>query len=252
MQVAKLKKLHKAKIINIKQVSSTQFFMKFIPLNEFEAKPGQFVSILCDGLTLRRPFSIASFDGNETGVLFKLKGKGTEFLSNLRAGDEIDFVGAVGNGFKIEKVKSLLIGAGVGVAPVFYLKTELEKMHIPSLLISGFQTEKDIPENIECDKICTDDGTAGLHGSVINYIRNMIEDFKPEKIYACGPKIVLQNTAEIASRYKISCEVALEKEMACSIGVCRGCVIRVKDGEKTRTASVCQDGPVFDGGQVVW
>ena len=252
MQVAKLKKHHKAKIISIKQVSLTQYFMKFVPLDDFSSKPGQFVSILCGGLTLRRPFSIASFDGNEIGVLFKLKGKGTEFLSNLRVGDEIDFVGAVGNGFKIENKRSLLIGAGVGVAPVFYLKTELEKMQIPSLLISGFQTEKEIPEGIECDKICTDDGTAGLHGSVINYIRNMIEEFKPEKIYACGPKIVLQNTAEIAQRYKIPCEVAMEKEMACSIGVCRGCVIKIKDKNGKKTASVCQDGPVFNGEAVLW
>lgn len=252
MQILKLKKQHKAKIISIKQVSLTQYFMTFMPLDEFESIPGQFVSILCGEMTLRRPFSIASFDGNEIGVLFKMKGKGTAYLANLRVGDEIDFVGAMGNGFKIEDKKSLLIGAGVGVAPVFYLKQELMKKGIESELLVGFQTEKEIPTGFEFDKTCTDDGTYGLQGSVLNYVRDSIGAIKPEKIFACGPHVVLKNITEIAQRYNIPCEIAMEKEMACSIGVCRGCIIKVKNGDKVRNASVCQDGPVFKGEAVVW
>lgn len=252
MNIVKLKKQHKAKIISIKQVSLTQYYMTFMPLDSFEAEPGQFVSILCENMTLRRPFSIADFDGSEIGVLFKLKGKGTEYLSNLHVGQEIDFIGAMGNGFKIENKKSLLIGAGVGVAPVFYLKKELEKRRIENLLIAGFQTEKEIPEGFDIDKISTDDGTFGLHGSIVNYVREAIESFQPERIYACGPHIVLKLTAEIAQRYNIPCEVAMEKEMACSIGVCRGCVIKVKDGGSVKNASVCQDGPVFKAEVIEW
>lgn len=252
MNILKLKKHHKAKIISIKQVSLTMWYMKFLPLTEFEAHAGQFVSILCENLTLRRPFSIASFDGSEIGVLFKMKGKGTEYLANLHVGQEIDFIGAMGNGFKIENKKSLLIGAGVGVAPVYYLKNEMKQKGIESELLVGFQTEKEIPVGLDFDKICTDDGTFGLAGSVLNYVRNRIEEVKPEKIYACGPYVVLKNIAEIAQRYNIPCEVAMEKEMACSIGVCRGCVIKVKDGEKTKNVAVCQDGPVFKGESIVW
>lgn len=252
MQIIKLKKQHKAKIISIRQVSLTQWYMTFVPLEEFSSEPGQFVSILCNEMTLRRPFSIASFDGNEIGVLFKMKGKGTQYLSSLRVGDEIDFIGAVGNGFKIENKKSLLIGAGVGVAPVFYLKNQLQKKGIEAELLVGFQTEKEIPVGFDFDKICTDDGSFGLQGSVLNYVRDRIEAIKPEKIYACGPHVVLKNVVEIAQRYNIPCEVAMEKEMACSIGVCRGCVIRIKKNGVEQNASVCQDGPVFKGEDVVW
>lgn len=252
MQITQLQKLHKAKVIEIKNVTPTMFYLRFMPIKVTESVPGQFVSILCGDLTLRRPFSIASAQKNEIGVLIKLKGKGTEYLSTLRTGDEIDFVGAVGSGFKVENKKSLLIGAGVGVAPVLYLRDELKKIGAPVMLIAGFQTEKEVPVEFDFDKISTDDGTMGLHGSILNYIRGTIDEFMPEKIYACGPHIVLKNIAEIAKRLNIPCEIAMEKEMACSIGVCRGCVIRVNKNGIERNASVCQDGPVFNGNEVIW
>lgn len=252
MQITPLNKLHKAKITYIKDVTETMFYLKFVPTDKVESVAGQFISILCGDMTLRRPFSIASAQEDELGVLVKKKGKGTEYLSTLRVGEKIDFVGAMGNGYKIEDKKSLLVGAGVGIAPVLYLNEELKKRGIQSLLMAGFQTEKEVPLIFDYDKICTDDGTMGLQGSVLNYVRNSIEEFAPEKIYACGPKVVLENISQISKRYDIPCEVAMEKEMACSIGVCRGCVIRVIKNGIEQNATVCQDGPVFKGEEIAW
>ncbi len=252
MQVTPLKKLHKAKVIEVKNVTESMFYLKFMPIEKIDSVPGQFVSILCGNLTLRRPFSIAGVEENEIGVLIKKKGKGTEYLSSLRTGDEIDFVGAMGSGFKIEDKKSLLVGAGVGVAPILYLREELNKRSAKTMFLAGFQTEKEVPMIFDFDKICTDDGSMGMHGSVLNYVRNSVEEFHPEKIYACGPLVVLENISQIAKRLQIPCEIAMEKEMACSIGVCRGCVIRVLKNGVEQNASVCQDGPVFNGNEVVW
>ncbi len=253
MEIIKLKKYHKGKVAGVDKVSSNMYHIRFTTTDGFDAKAGQFVSILCDDYTLRRPFSVATLENNEIGILLKIKGKGTEYLANLKAGDDIDFIGAMGNGFGIENKKSLLIGAGVGIAPVYYLKNQLEKQGIENELLVGFTTEKEVCEGFDFDKVCTDDASSGLPGSVINHIQNRIEEFKPEKIYACGPHIVLKLTSEIAQKYSIDCEVAMEKEMACSIGVCRGCVIRIKDENGVeKNAAVCQDGPVFKGGQIVW
>ena len=253
MVVPKQKKLHKAKITEISQVSKTLYYIKFKPESLFESKPGQFVSILCPNHTLRRPFSIASLENNEIGVLFKKKGSGTEYMAGLKTGDTIDFLGALGNGFKFDKdKKSLLIGAGVGVAPVYYLKNEIEKQGGESRLIAGFMTKDEVPSCMSFDEIATNDGSLGLKGSILDYVEQEIFFYKPDVIYSCGPHIVLKTITEIAQRHSISSFVALEKVMACSIGVCRGCVIKLQKNGTTVNASVCQDGPVFKGDEVLW
>lgn len=253
MVVPKQKKIHKAKITEISQVSKTLYYIKFKPDTVFESKPGQFVSILCPCRTLRRPFSIASFENNEIGVLFKKKGSGTEYMAGLKNGDTIDFLGALGNGFKFNKnQKSLLIGAGVGVAPVYYLKKELEKQEEESRLISGFVTKDEVPSNLSFDEITTNDGSLGQKGSILDYVEQEITTYKPDVIYSCGPYIVLKTITKIAQKYNIQSFVALEKVMACSIGVCRGCVIKLQKNGRTVNASVCQDGPVFKGDEVLW
>lgn len=253
MVVPKLKKQHLAKITEISQVSKTLYYIKFMPDCKFESKAGQFVSILCPNHTLRRPFSIASLDNNEISVLFKKKGSGTEYISNLKVGDTIDFVGAMGNGFKFNiNEKALLIGAGVGVAPVYYLKNEIDNAGGNSKLIAGFMSKEEIPSNMSFDEVSTNDGSAGLKGSIIDYLEQEINTYKPDVIYSCGPHVVLKIISEYAKKYGIPSYVALEKVMACSIGVCRGCVIKLQKNGKVVNASVCQDGPVFKGDEVIW
>ena len=253
MTIQKHKKLNKGEVTHIERVANEMFLIKIKTAPDFLSKPGQFISILCDGHTMRRPFSIMDFENGEISVLFKKKGDGTAFISALKVGDTVDFIGAMGNGFSLSNDRLLLVGAGVGVAPVYYLKKYLKD---GVRLIAGFQNAGEIPSCLknEIDFISTDDGSGGGQGkgSIIDFLEKEITDYKPDRICVCGPHIVLKLVSEIAATRKIPCEVAMEKTMACSIGVCRGCVITLNKNGKLENASVCKDGPVFWGEEVVW
>lgn len=248
----KIKKIYKAKVTRIEKVSLSSYYIETECDVPVSVKPGQFISVYCDSLTLRRPFSVFSNTDGKIGVLFKERGKGTKYIKSLKPGDSVDIIGPLGNCFNITGKKSLLIGAGIGAAPVSFLKTELDKQNTENYFISGFLTKDEIPSCIKIDKICTDDGSFGAKGSVVNYLDELIQSYKPEVIYACGPYIVLKLTALTAQKYNIPVQVAMEKVMACSIGVCRGCVIDIKKNGEVVNATVCKDGPVFNGNEVVW
>lgn len=248
----KQKKIQKGLVNELTRVSKSLYLIRFTPHTPVDIKPGQFVSVLCDNLTLRRPFSVMDYEDGVISILFKKKGAGTTYISNLKQGDEIDFVGPMGNGFNIERKKSLLISAGVGSAPVFYLHKKMEELGVENFFASGFVSKEEIPSNLEFDMVTTDDGSEGKKGSIVNYVEGLILSFNPEKIYCCGPEIVLKLIVQTAEKHSIKTEVAMEKVMACSIGVCKGCVIKIKKDGKIQNATVCHDGPVFDGGDVVW
>lgn len=206
-----------------------------------EISSGQFISIYCENKTLRRPFSVADFDNGNITVLYKIKGDGTKYIKNLDENDEIDFLAPLGNTFNFENVNSaLLIGAGIGIAPMLFLKKELNKKGIKNHLISGFKDTKEVVEG-------SDEVVIG--GSVLDEIENVVEKVNPDIIYSCGPSIVLKLVTEFGIKNNIKTQVAMEKVMACGIGVCRGCIIELKNGEN---ASVCKDGPVFWGDTIKW
>lgn len=246
------KKIYKAKVYKIEQVSVSSYFIEIEAEQPIEVKAGQFISIYCDGLTLRRPFSVYSNNEGRIGVLFKERGQGTKYIKSLKVGDFIDVAGPFGNSFEIQNKKSLLIGAGIGAAPISYLKSKLDEQNIQNYFACGFLNDKEVPKGMRIDKICTDDGSVGEKGSVLNYLGLLINEFKPEMVYACGPHIVLKKVAELGENYGIETQVAMEKVMACGIGVCRGCVIDIKKDGKVANATVCKDGPVFKGSEVVW
>ncbi|MBR6163761.1 dihydroorotate dehydrogenase electron transfer subunit [bacterium] len=249
--MAEHKKIHKGIVKNLKKCSKDIYLLELESETSFVSTAGQFISIFCER-TLRRPFSIYQNDGNTVSVLFREIGKGTKYLTSLKENDIVDFSGPFGNGFEIKNKRALLIGAGAGVAPVSYLKTELEKRGIESLLISGFRDKDDIPSCLNSDFIVTDDGSNGIKSNVIDFARLKVKEFNPEIIYSCGPLIVLKKSSELAKELGIEAQVSMEKVMACSIGVCRGCVIDVIKEGQVQNASVCKDGPVFKGSEVVW
>ena len=200
---------------------------------------------MCPNKTLRRPFSISDFD-SETKiltVLFKLKGEGTQYLKSLNEGDKIKFIGPNGNRFNLENRNCLLVGAGIGIAPMLFLKKELNEKGVNNYLISGFKEKNEIIPG-------SDENVIG--GSVLDNLENIIKEKNINVIYSCGPTIVLKKIAQLAQDMKIPSFVAMEKVMACSIGVCRGCVIRLHKNNEIVYGSVCQDGPVFKGSEVVW
>ena len=229
-------------IKNIEEIALNTFKMDIV--SELEnIKSGQFISILCPNKTLRRPFSASGFNKGILSVLFKLKGEGTQYLSSLKNGDKIDFIAPLGNGFNIKNKKSLLIGAGIGIAPMLFLKEELDKQNTENFLITGFKEKHEIIEG-------SDETIVG--GSVLDNIDELIKKFKPELIYSCGPSIVLKLVSQIGIKHNLETQIALERIMACSIGVCRGCVIKLNKNNELINASVCKDGPVFRGDEVVW
>lgn len=211
-----------------------------------DCKSGQFVSVLCPNKTLRRPFSICDFDKENKilSILIKLKGEGTKYLSNLKENDEINFLAPMGNGFELfEDKKALLVGAGIGIAPLLFLKKEMKKKNITNYLVSGFKTE---------DEIIKGSDKTVVGGSVLDDIENTIKDKNIDIIYSCGPNIVLKKLSQTAKKLNIPCYVALERVMACSIGVCRGCIIKLIKNNEINNFSVCKDGPIFKGEEILW
>ena len=235
-------KEYKGRIELIEKIADETYEIKFSS-DLKDVKAGQFVSILCDNKTLRRPFSVADFEDNIIKVLFKKRGKGTKYISNLKTGDEIDFLAPLGKPFPIFQKKALLVGAGIGIAPMLFLKKELDKRNIDNFLISGFKKEEEV--------ISGSDETI-IGGSVLDKIEETIEKEKIEIIYSCAPKIVLQKLSVIAKERNLESYLAMEKIMACSIGVCRGCVINLMRDNKIINATICKDGPVFKGSEIVW
>ena len=241
----------KAKIKYNKKAGKDLYIMDLETPGGVFSKPGQFISILIPDKTLRRPLSILGNTGDGLQLLYKVRGEGTKYLSNLKSGDFINFTGIFGNTFAPGE-KNLLIGAGVGLAPVYYLKKELEKKSVTSKLIAGFKTKDEIPEDLitDIDLISTDDGSFGEKGSIAEFTERCIKENTPDTICICGPVIVMKLVSETAAKYNINCQVSMESMMGCSIGACRGCVIKINDNGIIRNAAVCKEGTIFDGNKV--
>ena len=237
-----MKKNLEGKILNITEIAKEIFEIKIeSELNEISA--GQFFQVLCPPKTMRRPFGAAGFEDGVLKGIFKLRGDGTKYLSSLKAGDTVHFTAPLGNGFNIENKKSLIIGAGVGTAPLLYLRDTLKVQNIENYFIAGFKSKEEEIKGADF---------AQYGGTILDFVEPYIQKFNPEKIYACAPDIVLKKISEIASKYQIETEAALEKTMACGIGVCKGCVIKVIKNGEIQNATICHDGPVFKASEVVW
>lgn len=238
-----MKKNHKGIVLYNEKIAKDTYKI-VLKTDMKEAYGGQFISILCENKTLRRPFSIMDFNNGEITVLYKIKGEGTNYIKSLKKDDTVDFIGAMGNTFNYERIKTaLLIGAGIGIAPMLFLKKELNKKGIKNFLITGFREKDEIIEG--SDKTV-------IGGSVVDYIKELNNELKPDIIYSCGPNIVLKLVSEFGIKNNVKTEVSMEKTMACSIGVCRGCVIEYKQNGQTVNKTVCKDGPIFDGDKVIW
>jgi len=222
-----------------------------------EAMPGQFVEIKCSDTLdplLRRPLGIHRVGTKTIELLYEVVGKGTDILSKKKKGDFLDVLGPLGNGFKILSGSSILIAGGIGVAPMVFLAEALPDKKIKPTILIGAKTKKEIL----CDKnfgkispdvyIATDDGSRGKRGLVSELFEKLLENSRPNIVYACGPYAMLKTIAGICKKKKINCQVSMEEKMACGIGVCLGCGVKVKDGYKL----VCKDGPIFDAREIVW
>lgn len=237
-------------------------------------RPGQFFKVRCSDLNdplLRRPLGANRILKNGIEMLYEVVGRGTELLSGKKAGEYLDIMGPLGNGFDLKLTPNpqpptpILIAGGIGVAPLlalaekivnsFELGVESKKKKIYVLI--GAKTKNHILCEPEFRKlgcrvfVSTEDGSKGKKGLVTGLLSFLLSTIssEPSTIYACGPDPMLKATSNMAHLMNIPCQVSLDERMACGVGVCLGCPVKIKGQEYKM---VCKDGPVFDSKEIAW
>ncbi|MDQ4058584.1 MAG: dihydroorotate dehydrogenase electron transfer subunit [Actinomycetota bacterium] len=246
-----------------------------------KVEPGQFVNVLCgegSAHILRRPFSVYRVHkrggwASTIEIVFDIRGAGTQYLSQLRAHMMVDIVGPLGRGFALPKGRAhcLLVGGGIGTAPLFFLADELRNDGHRVDVIIGARTNRMLLNPIEVRRLAsvalvvTEDGSTGEEGRVTDVLDETIDRCETEIIYTCGPHRMLEAVTEIGAAHGLPVQVAVEELMACGYGVCMTCVMplrnrkriaaRDKDreaGDEVIYARSCTEGPVFNGASVIW
>ncbi|MGN0494801.1 MAG: dihydroorotate dehydrogenase electron transfer subunit [Lachnospiraceae bacterium] len=227
----------------------------YIPEIAESAKAGQFVSVYSkDGSNLLpRPISLCEIDKGEGTIrlVYRVVGKGTKEFSRLVAGDTIDVMGPLGNGFTLKDKTAILIGGGIGIPPMVELAKEL---NCEKNIVLGFRDETFLLEDLEPRGevyIASEDGKTGVKGNVLDAIKQY--NIKADIIYACGPTPMLRAIKEYAFEHNMEAQLSLEEKMACGIGACLACVCQSTDVDShshVKNKRICKDGPVFDAGEV--
>ncbi len=266
-----------AMVLSNVEVSPGYHRMRLTAPPEFAtARPGQFVMVRVGGgidPLLRRPFGIFDLathiplhDGAVSQpcfeLLYRVVGKGTALLASLHATDRLDVLGPLGNGFApgAPGKEKLLVGGGVGLAPLYLLARDLVKQS-PVRLFAGGRSRDDIlcitefeRLGVEC-YVATEDGSLGERGLVTEALVGRLEQVEGRvELFACGPHPMLKAVAAIAAYRAIPCQVSLEGYMACGVGACLGCVTpgRTHTPEAPDHRCVCKEGPVFPAQELAW
>jgi dihydroorotate dehydrogenase electron transfer subunit len=221
------------------------------------ALPGQFVNIKIDETTtplLRRPFSVHFIEEDEVEIVFGIMGMGTKKLNFKKVGDYLNIIGPLGKPFGYNETEdvSILVGGGLGAAPLPLLSKYLEKYGREVITFLGARTKEFLlSDNLKNINYATDDGTLGYHGNVVDLLKSSTDKFRSKKIkvYGCGPTEMLKALIKLVDEFNFPCEVSLETAMACGVGICQGCVVEMKCGEK-KYSLACKDGPVFPIAQI--
>ncbi len=216
---------------------------------ELEAqKPGGFVNIRLDGLFLRRPISVFDSAPGSLTILYKVVGKGTEQMSGMKAGETLDVLTGLGNGYDLAKAGDhpLLLGGGVGVPPLYLLAKQLIAAGKKVSAVLGFNTAAEVFGEAEfralgCDvTVTTADGSYGVKGFVTDALPAEYSYF-----YTCGPEPMLKAVYRAA---KTSGQFSFEERMGCGFGACMGCSCRTITGYKR----ICREGPVLEKEEIIW
>jgi len=209
---------------------------------------GEFINITLPNHYLRRPISVCDYASDHVDILFKILGHGTKDMSEFEVGQKLKCLIGLGNGFNIKNdIKPVLIAGGIGIAPFMAVIRKYNKLGIKPTLIYGARSKDDLVILDEMKELtdlhlCTDDGSFGFKGNVVDLIKN--DNINVEYYYACGPYRMLEAVANALG----DGEVSLEARMGCGFGACMGCSIKTTTGPKR----VCKEGPVFKGKEVLW
>jgi dihydroorotate dehydrogenase electron transfer subunit len=275
--------IEEAGILAQQAFAEAQFVLRVhAPKCAASAKPGQFAHIQCDPQRLmRRPLSIMRVSASEGWVdfLYKAVGEGTALLAQRKVGESVSVMGPIGRPFELNKAKpkALLLGGGVGIPPMICLSEQIKEQHDginPTVFMGSevpfpFEREKSamrvngIAEAVsDClplleewsipSRLASLQGYSGVYqGYITDLARDWLNALSEEErqqveIYSCGPTPMLKAVAALAKEFDLPCQVSLEEYMACAVGGCAGCVVKVTTDEGEAMKRVCVDGPVFD------
>lgn len=248
-----------AKVISQQEIAANIYDMWIETGLAKEANPGQFIGVFPKNKStiLPRPISICEVNEEKTAlrIVYRIAGQGTKEFSSFTAGDPVDILGILGNGFPLEAGKGrkvFLMGGGIGVPPILQLAKELEadKQVVVGYRDSQLFLKEDL-DKYAAVYVATEDGSAGTKGNVMNAIE--ANALNAEVIYACGPMPMLRAIKKYAADRGIKAYISLEEHMACGVGACLGCVVKTKEIDHhshVHNARICTDGPVFDAEEV--
>ena len=218
---------------------------------QYITRSGQFINIELEGKFLRRPISVSDYDATTVTIIYKVVGSGTEQMREMKAGQKLDILTGLGNGFNTENKaqRPLLVGGGVGVPPLYNLAKRLLQEGKKPMVILGFNTKSEIfyEEQFKAlgvEVYCsTADGSYGVKGFVTDVIRE--KELKFDYLYTCGPLPMLKALYDAT---EVEGEFSFEERMGCGFGACMGCSCKTKYGNKR----ICKDGPVLKREEIIW
>lgn len=237
----------KLTIVQNEQVGKDIYLMRLEGDLTSIKNPGEFVEIKLPNYYLRRPISVCDYSESHLNLLYKVLGHGTKDMTNYPIGMELEVLVGLGNGFDIKKsLKPLLIGGGIGIAPIFSLARKFNELGIKPIILYGAAKKDDF---VLLDTLaqygelilCSDSGEVGYHGNVVNYLKTHQVEY--DYYYACGPQVMCKYLKELTDKGCLS----LEARMGCGFGACMGCSIETTNGPKR----VCKEGPVFEASEVL-
>lgn len=216
---------------------------------QYLTAPGQFVNIAIEGCYLRRPISVCDYDERSITLIYKVVGRGTEIMSRMQAGEKLDVLTGLGNGFSLSAATEhpLLVGGGVGVPPLYNLARKLKAAGKSVQVVLGFNRAEEIfyAEEFEAlgvdVHIATADGSVGVKGFVTDAMKALEFDY----IYTCGPLPMLK---AIYSATACDGEYSFEERMGCGFGACMGCSCQTTKGSKR----ICKEGPVLKRDEIIF
>jgi dihydroorotate dehydrogenase electron transfer subunit len=223
-----------------------------------ETVAGKFVNVLPRAAfgdpMLRRPFSVYNVEGDEAEIIVQAHGRGTSIIADTREGEMLDVLGPLGNPWNYKSGDyntAVLVIGGVGVASMPLLTRALGQDEIPLQTYYGARSKNLFAlQGLKNLHLATDDGSEGYHGSVIEMLRGDLGGLDKPKLFVCGPTGMMRAASELAAEFNVPCEISLETEMACGIGICQGCPVRTDEATFSETGKrfrlVCMDGPSFD------